>query len=212
MPGITTEITAVRIAGALDVDGLPFAGEWERALPISFDQDWRGENADPQRRTQVQLLWSDAALFLRFACRFRSLTVFEKAEANGRRDYLWERDVAEAFLQPDRFGSRHYKEVEIAPNGYWLDLDITPAGLRHVSSGMRSRAVSDKANTCWIAELALPMPWLAPGFDPQQSWKANFFRCEGVDPQRFYSAWQPTNTPEPQFHVPEAFGTLCFSD
>jgi alpha-galactosidase len=38
----------------------------------------------------------------------------------------------------------------------------------------------------------------------------NFFRCEGVAPNRFYSSWQPTRTPTPDFHVPEAFGTLRF--
>ena len=52
---------------------------------------------------------------------------------------------------------------------------------------------------------------MTPQFDPAQSWRVNFFRCEGIDPHRFYSAWQPTYTPDPNFHVPEKFGTLRFS-
>jgi alpha-galactosidase len=40
----------------------------------------------------------------------------------------------------------------------------------------------------------------------------NFFRCEGADPLRYYGAWQPTGTPQPNFHVPAVFGTLRFVD
>ncbi len=50
---------------------------------------------------QVKALWSPQTLYLRFECQFRELFLFDDAEANGRRDRLWERDVAEAFLQPD---------------------------------------------------------------------------------------------------------------
>jgi len=32
-----------------------------------------------------------------------------------------------------------------------------------------------------------------------------------VEP-RFYSAWSPTMTPTPNFHVPEAFGHLVFRE
>ena len=40
-------------------------------------------------------------LWLRFRCRYRTVTVFADSEANGRRDQLWDRDVAEVFLQTD---------------------------------------------------------------------------------------------------------------
>jgi len=43
-------------------------------------------------------------------------------------------------------------------------------------------------------------------------WRVNFFRVEGATEPRFYSAWRPTNTPKPNFHVPEAFGALVFTD
>ena len=64
---------------------------------------------------------------------------------NGRRDELWDRDVAEVFLQPDRFGEKYYKEFEVSPNGQWLDLDITPQGLRHITSGMRSSVTDGRS-------------------------------------------------------------------
>jgi hypothetical protein len=149
-------------------------------------------------------------LYLRFRCRYCSIDVHSDAEPNGRRDHLWERDVAEVFLQPDRFGEKYYKEFEVSPNGQWLDLEITPQGLRHIASGIRSSVILDEASREWVADLAIPMVAIHPRFDPAQPWRVNFFRCEGVDPLRFYGAWQPTATPVPNFHVPEKFGTLRF--
>jgi len=56
----------------------------------------------------------------------------------------------------------------------------------------------------------LPMRSLAPLFDPRAVWRVNFFRVEGAAEPRFYSCWRPTNSPQPNFHVPEAFGKLSF--
>jgi alpha-galactosidase len=47
-------------------------------------------------------------------------------------------------------------------------------------------------------------------FNPKDSWRVNFFRVEGPAEPRFYSSWGPTNSPQPNFHVPEAFGILRF--
>src|SRR5262249_6167853 len=91
--------------------------EWKTASPIRLSSDWQGNHPDPGRETTVRVLWSKATLFLRFDCRYRELFLFEDSDANGRRDQLWERDVAEAFLQPDPSPERRYKEFEISPNG-----------------------------------------------------------------------------------------------
>jgi Carbohydrate family 9 binding domain-like len=194
------------------IDGpFPPQGDWNRSEPVAFCHDWQGKKPDPQRETEVRLLWSDDRLFIRFQCCYRTVDVFPDADPNGRRHELWDRDVAEVFLQPDRFGEKFYKEFEISPNGMWLDLDISPQGLRHLTSGMRSRVTVDEAARIWTAELAIPMTALTESFDPAQSWRVNLFRCEGLDPQRFYSAWRPTETNEPNFHVPQKFGWLRFA-
>jgi hypothetical protein len=56
------------------------------------------------------------------------------------------------------------------------------------------------------------MTALTANFDPAAVWRANFYRVEGPQEPRFYSAWQPTHTPQPNFHVPSAFGKLRFTD
>ena len=205
-------VTAVRMKGRIDAEGFPEHSSWDEARSFRFEADWQGKNADPQRETEVRLLWTPETLYLRFHAKYRAITVFADAEPNGRRDQLWDRDVAEVFLQPAGSDRRRYKEFEISPNGMWIDLDITPGEKHDLKSELRRRVTLNEASKTWIAELALPMKSLVKRFDPAASWKVNFYRVEGPSEPRFYSAWQPTGTPAPNFHVPEVFGKLIFAD
>jgi alpha-galactosidase len=201
---------AAKFAGNADAEGFPQELAWKNAPEIQFDQDWRGNNADAQRETRVRLLWSPDALYLRFTARYRSITAFSDAEPNGRRDQLWDRDVAEVFLQPAGSDPRRYKEFEVSPNGFWIDLDIAPGEKRDLKSGLKRRVQVDEKKKVWTAEVILPMTSLTKHLDPAKPWRVNFFRVEGAAEPRFYSAWRPTGTPVPNFHVPEAFGKLAF--
>jgi alpha-galactosidase len=203
---------AVRMTGRCDAEGLPAPASWECAPALRFNTDWQGKNADPERETEVRLLWTREILLLRFRSKYRAITVFPDSEPNGRRDRLWDRDVAEAFLQPDRSNLRRYKEFEVSPNGFWIDLEIAPGEKHDLKSGLKRRVILDETQKTWTAELAVPMKCLVTKFDPTVAWRANFYRVEGAEEARFYSAWQPTGTKVPNFHVPEAFGELVFVD
>ncbi len=204
-------IFATLISGDLALDARRSAPQWVHAEPIRFSADWQGENADPALETEARVLWSPEMLYLRFVCHYRELFAFDDSDPNGRRDHLWDRDVAETFLQSPPAVGKNYKEFEVAPNGMWIDLDIFPAGLADLKSGLSRSVYVDKAKNIWTAELAIPMKSLTQHFDPAQSWRANFYRVEGKAEPRKYMAWQATNTPEPNFHVPEKFGTLRFA-
>lgn len=203
---------AARLKDPLGADGFPLAAEWNAAPVVRFNADWQGLNSDPQRETQVRLLWSPDALFLRFEARYRTITVFADSDPNGRRDQLWDRDVAEVFLQPDSSDPLQYKEFEVGPNGMWIDLELSHGQKRNLASGLRRRTTIDKASGAWTAELVLPMKSLTSHFDPTASWRVNFFRVEGPSEPRFYSAWRPTGTAQPDFHVPSVFGKLIFAE
>ena len=202
---------AVRMLEQPDADGFPSPSSWERSAPLRFNADWQGRNADAERETEVRLLWTPESLYLRFHVRFRVITIFPDAEPNGRRDEIWDRDVAEVFLQPDPSHIRRYKEFEVSPNGFWIDLDIAPGEKHDLKSGLRRRVTLNEAAKTWVAELVLPMKCLVEHFDPAATWRVNFYRVEGAGEPRFYSAWQPTRTSVPNFHVPEAFGELVFA-
>jgi hypothetical protein len=204
--------TAVRIAHELSLDAQHPSPEWQRATPVTFCADWQGRNPDPKRQTEVRLLWTPRTLYMRFACHYRDLFVFEDSDPNGRRDHLWDRDVAEAFLQPDPSRPRFYREFEVSPNGLWIDLDITPEGGRDLGSGLTRSVWLNHTGHTWTAELAIPMEALTEHFDPAAVWRANFYRVEGPQEPRFYSAWQATGTAQPNFHVASAFGKMRFDE
>jgi hypothetical protein len=208
----TDTAIAIRFVGATDAKGFPVDSAWETVPPVRFSTDWQGLNADPELETEVRALWTPENLYLRFDARYRGLTVFSDGEQNGRRDHLWDRDVCEAFLQPDPSQLRRYKEFEVAPNGFWIDLDIGGGTHRDLQSGLSRRVDVDSAAKKWRAVLVLPMKSMVERFDPSAVWRANFYRVEGASEPRFYSAWQPTRTPQPNFHVPEAFGHLVFAE
>ncbi len=203
---------AFRLTDKPGLDSFPDRSAWEKSSRVRFDHDWQGQNADPARATEVQLLWTSEILFLRFQARYRNITVFPDAREDGWRDELWNRDVAEAFLQPDSRDPWKYKEFEVSPNGQWIDLDIVNRGHTELRSKLKRRVVQDAQAKTWTAELAIPMASLTSHFDSNQSWRANFFRVEGEAEPRFYSAWSPTYSQKPDFHVPDAFGKLVFRE
>ena len=206
-----SQIVAVPATHAIRLDASHPDALWQSAQAVAFCSDWQGKNPDPQRETRVRILWSSETFYLRFECRYRDLFVFSDAEPNGRRDHLWDRDVAEAFLQPDPSQPNAYKEFEVSPNGMWIDLDISPGNKPDLQSGMtRSVWLNEKEKT-WAAELAIPMKALTASFDPAAVWRVNFFRVEGNQEPRGYYAWRPTHSPQPNFHGPAAFGSLRFA-
>lgn len=204
------EIIANEVTHEIRLDAAHPAAEWQNAAPITFCADWQGKNADLERQTTVRVMWSRQILYLRFECSYRELYMFDDSDANGRRDHLWDRDVAEAFLQPDPSRRRYYREFEVSPNGMWIDLDIFPGGLSNLKSSLQRSVFLDEKSKKWAAELAIPMTALTRQFDPAKIWRANFYRVEGAKEPRAYMAWQPTNTETPNFHVPSAFGKLRF--
>jgi alpha-galactosidase len=201
---------ATRLTGSVDSEGFPNVRDWKRVPEIQFNHDWRGKNADPERTTEVRILWTPETLFLRFHQRYRTITVYPDARPDGWRDELWDRDVAEVFLQPDTSDPRKYKEFEVSPNGQWIDLAISHGEKEELHSKLKRRVMLDKENHTWTAELVIPMESLTPRFSADDVWRVNFYRVEGESEPRFYSAWSPTNSPKPNFHVPEAFGKLIF--
>lgn len=208
---LSGEVVATHVANEFSLDAAHPAGAWASATPITFCADWQGQNPDRERETRVRVLWSPGRLYLRFECRYRELHVFPDSDPNGRHDQLWDRDVAEAFLQPDPSVPRTYKEFEVSPNGMWIDLDISPGAKPDLKSGMRRSVVLDEKAHTWAAELAIPMKALTETFDPSAIWRVNFYRVEGKEEPRGYYAWQPTHTPQPNFHVPSAFGRMRFA-
>ena len=187
---------------------------WERAGSVEIGTYWSGENAPATRRFYARLLWSDTALYVKFEANQKEpLILSEKANLDSKTLKMWDRDVCEIFIAPDRKEPRKYFEFEVAPNGEWIDLTIDLTSGDRVTgwdfnSEMRSAARIDGDKVV----MALKVKWKALGKTPTkgETWLGNLFRCVGKDPTRGYLAWRPTLTKEPAFHVPERFGEIKF--
>lgn len=184
-------------------DGFPLASQWADAPTTFFRHDWQGRALAGPQSTRVQLLRGADQLYLRFICKFDMLNTFERAGSATDIWPLWERDVVEVFLQaPDRAGLKSYREVEVSPNGLLLEIAVEASGKKRMHGQSRAKAQIDAKHKVWTAELAVPMR------GAEEGWRLNLFRVEGEGKDRVYSAWSPTRTATPDFHVPAAFGRL----
>jgi DNA-binding CsgD family transcriptional regulator len=93
-----------------------------------------------------------------------------------RRDDLWDGVAAEVFLPPNASYPLNYKEIGIAANGLWTDLDISPGHHDDLRSGFKRSMWVDPKTPVWVAELAIPIKSLTPHFDPKKL-------CESISPE-----------------------------
>ena len=187
---------------------------WGNCEPVKIERFWSGDPAPASRHAEARLCWSDEALHVRFVGeQHEPLIVADNPVIDRKTLGLWDRDVCEIFLAPDPAHPERYFEFEAAPTGEWVDLGIviTPTGREtdwEFNSGMTtaSRLEGDKLT------VGIRIPWSEAIPKPAKGdvWRVNVFRCVGPEAPDRYLAWRPTRAPEPNYHVPEAFGTLRF--
>lgn len=188
---------------------------WQQCQPVLITHQWSGEPARVERHAEVRLCWSAEALHVRFVGnQHEPLVVSDEPVIDRKTLGLWDRDVCEIFVAPNSSEPSRYFEFEAAPTGEWVDLGIViaPAGRLtdwDYKSGMAAAATVAETRI----KVALSIPWSAsiPRPNVADRWLVNLFRCVGPEAPDRYLAWRPTHTPEPAFHVPEAFGELVFS-
>jgi hypothetical protein len=177
--------------------------------------------------TRFRALWSDEGLYLRFDAADPS-----PWHTMTRRDeHLWDEEVVEIFLDPDRSG-RDYYELEINPANVVCDLRMIsawPAKKGDIAwdlDGLRTRVrpiEGDSARRGWTATAFLPWAGLRPlpsagkvavPPKPGDAWRFNVFRIERpggkADPEKdaVFAAWSPPSGES--FHDPGVFRDLVF--
>jgi hypothetical protein len=187
---------------------------WDDCQPVHIEHYWSGEPAPATRHAEARVCWSDEALHVRFVgAQHEPLMVSDNAVTDKKTLGLWDRDVCEIFVAPDRAHPERYFEFEAAPTGEWVDLGIvvTPTGREtdwDFQSGMEAAALVEPQSV----KIVIRIPWTGVIPKPKKGdvWRANIFRCVGPEAPDRYLAWRPTRTPEPNYHVPEVFGELRF--
>ncbi len=187
---------------------------WRECESVRIEHYWSGEPAMPSRHAEARICWSNEALHVRFVGKQQEpLIVADHPVTNKKTLGLWDRDVCEIFIAPDPHKPWRYFEFEAAPTGEWVDLGIVvkPEGRQtdwDFASGFTTAAKLDGE----LLLIGMRIPWSEAIPKPQagDEWRVNVFRCVGPEAPERYLAWRPTRTPEPAFHVPEAFGVLRF--
>ncbi|MBS2015567.1 MAG: DUF362 domain-containing protein [Deltaproteobacteria bacterium] len=193
--------------GAITIDGATDAA-WSSASPVTFDTDWSG--AATTTSTTVRALWSKKGLYLLWNLHGAGVNVDESRPIATEREKLYEEDCVEVFLGPDPAERTRYFEVEVGPLGHFLDLSVDRRSKKSDvgwSSKPKIATKVDRDGHEVTIEVALFAPEIAAALAPGARLPLALYRMEGKAPRR-YLAWSPTRTAKPNFHVPDAFGTL----
>jgi uncharacterized protein (DUF362 family) len=195
------EDRAITVDGAVD-------GAWSGATAVSFDTDWSG--AKTGTTTRVRAAWSKSALYLLWELEGAGIAVDASRPVKTEREKLYEEDCVELFFTPDPAQRSKYLEVEVGPLGHFFDLAVdrkTNKSDIAWSSQPEIATKVDRDRHRATIEAAFRAPEIVHALESGKRLPFALYRMEGKSP-RLYLAWSPTRTPKPNFHVPEAFGTL----
>ena len=213
------------VSETMKIDGRLDENAWTKAQAVALTlYDGSGP---PNRLAQVRACWDDCNLYLAFVSFDDDIwATFDKRDSP-----LWMEKVVEAFIAPTADLTRYY-EFEASPLNTVLDLSISnphftvkniaAADFAWTSPGWKTAVtvkgkVNDPAvkDESWTSEWAIPFADLTPDGKPPcpgAVWRVNFYRIDyRRDGAAEHSAWSPTLTESPDFHVPPRFGYLEFS-
>ena len=210
----------MRGSAPLVIDAKLDEAAWRQAPAVSdFHFNWwkQGE----KEPTVAKLLWDDDNLYVGFYCRDKHIS----GEVVQRHGPVSRDDCVEAFISPNVAKPRNYYGFEINVLGTMLNFiradwykgpfNTEPEGVRYRTSfhGLPVKHDSPEDDH-WILELAIPFKNFekdAPNTPPRDgdTWRLNLNRAGGKTNAQ-YSTWSPVSTEKPNFHVPEAFGTVRF--
>jgi hypothetical protein len=206
--GVRPSLAAHHVADdAITIDGNVEAA-WATTEPVAFDTEWSG--AHTTTPTRVRALWSEHALYMLWELDHAFFNVDATRPVSVERIDLFEEDCVEMFLAPDPAERRRYFEIELGPLGHFFDLLIdrrNGTSDEKFSSNAEIKTTVDRVGHKAVIEVALRAPELIAALRPNVQLPMGLFRMEGKAPRQFL-AWSPTRTPRPNFHVPDAFGTL----
>jgi uncharacterized protein (DUF362 family) len=189
------------------IDGI-IDDAWKSATPVSFMTDWSG--AETGVHTKVRFGWSKSALYMLWELADAGVDSDSEKPLDVDRAKLYEEDCVELFLGPDPAEKTRYYEVEVGPLGHFLDIAIDRAKKTSDvawSSKPKIATKIDRDAHKVVIEVELSAPEIVSALRAGARLPLGLYRMEGKSPRK-YLAWSPTRTARPDFHVPDAFGTL----
>jgi hypothetical protein len=207
-PGV---IESRRSAAEFELSADPGAPQWKGIAGVSTSHNYFNE-AIPGPPTEFRSRWTEKTLYLLFICPYEELNLKPDPNPAVETPRLWNWDVGEAFIGTDFEHIGRYKELQVSPQGEWVDLEINredskaAAGMTW-NSGYKVKARIDRERRIWYGEMAIPMTAIGVAAPkPGSEMRIGLYRIAGTGDNKRHYAWQPTG--QTSFHVPQAFGRL----
>ena len=193
----------------------PVSDFWKNITGIEITKHIRTGMAPVQFHSEVRSRWTDENLYLLFIGPYKKLDLREDPDISKDTWQLWNHDVFEAYLGTDFKNINRYRELQISPQGEFLDLDIDASvkkpgwgNERFWNSGMKTLARIDEERKIWYGEMVIPFSALDMA-NPESGdeIRCNIYRFlrDGED-QRLYLGWKTITSGIP--HTPERFGLM----
>ena len=198
---------------------------WDNITPLTISNHM-GTKPDHFPFVQAKLAYDDNALYVIF----RVEDNYVQAVAENHQAQVCSDSCVEFFFTPSEDISSGYFNLEMNCGGTALFHHQTAKGENCVSI---SEDHLDKLTIAhslpsivdpemqepviWTVEYRLPTDILsdyAPTIRPAENvqWHANFYKCADHSSHPHWLTWSPIDRPKPDFHRPEYFGTLEFTN
>lgn len=212
-------------------DPMPIDANWNKpqyqiTQPLDITL-FMGKKPDHLPKTQAKALYDNENIYI---C-FRVEDKFVRAIATKHHGDVWKDSCVEFFFTPGPDIAQGYFNVEINCIGSILmrhqqeiEENIKPFELSEINrieiASSLPRQIIDpelKGPITWTLEYKLPITILekyspvtkpAPGV----KWLGNFYKCGDETSHPHYMTWSIVKNDFPQFHLPQYFGTLEFTD
>ncbi|MGL4854648.1 MAG: carbohydrate-binding family 9-like protein [Lentisphaeria bacterium] len=191
-------------------------------LPINSMDFYMGKAPLHIPKVHFRIGYNSHSLMIIFRVKDRNVI----ARAKQWHDKVWEDSCVEFFFSP--FGEKGYFNVETnccgtmllryqqEPNKNIEFLDMESCSMISVTSSLNNLLEEElQEDLEWFLEYKLPFKALKAlcNFKTPSSgdvWKGNFYKCADSCSTPHWLTWSKVNGEEPNFHVPEAFGSIIF--
>ncbi len=217
------EYKVLKATEKIVIDGILDEKDWETAQAVGdFVFPWLKEGEKEQ--TEVKILWDDTFLYVSFKCQDKHVWAeYFDTNSNTCLD-----DCVEIFWDPNPEDPRRkYNMFEMncvgnvlsvyVGSGESIKQRVSRIMVPHIAQSIQGTLNNDDdIDTGWILEIAIRFsdyPELFKKALPVNGdyWRVGLNRCGGKTNQQ-YSQWSPTQSDNPNFHAPEDFGKIIFSD
>jgi len=216
---VIPEYTVERSSGKIVIDGILDDAAWTAAKPFPpFVFPWW--KSGDREATEVKMLWDDTFLYIAYRCDDAHIW----ADHYDSNSATCLDDCVDIFWNPNPASGESYNMFEMNCIGNLLSVfnsgdksifqnEIMPP---HMAQSIRGTVNNDAdADTTWVLEIAIRFdeyPELTTRTPKAgDAWRVGLNRCGGkTNPQS--SQWSPSQTPKSNFHRPQDFGRIIFSD